>query len=208
MWRDIPRLMRHRQIWGLLLSRISNDGAFYFFVAWLPLYLSQARGFDLRQIALFAWLPFLAADVGSLTGGWLGRWWMGRGCTLDRARKRVIWLGALLVIASLPAGIVDSPYAALALISLAMFAIQAKASSLFSLPADLFPSLRVASVWGLFGAAGSLGAALFSVMAGWVSMHYAWEPVFWLVGITQLLSAAFISWFIPEIAIIEEREVS
>lgn len=199
-------LLRRREVWGLLLSRVMNDGAFYFFVAWLPLYLAQARGFDLLQIAAFAWIPFLASDVGALAGGWLGRHLLKRGWSLDAARKSLIWGGALLVLASLPAGSSDSPAIALALIALAMFAIQAKASSLFALPADLFPSVRVGTVWGLFGAAGSFGAAAFSLAAGWISQNYAYEPVFWAVAITQLLSAVVIAWLVPEIRNLDGTE--
>ena len=85
-----------------------------------------------------------------------------------------------------------------------VFAIRTKASSLFALPADLFPSLQVGTVWGLFGAAGSFGAALFSFAAGWVSQHYAYAPVFVAVVITQSLSAAFVSWLIPRIEAVAE----
>lgn len=203
-WSAILPLLRRRQVWGLLLSRISNDGAFYFFVSFLPLYLAQVQGFDLRQIAAFAWVPFLAADAGALAGGWCGRYLMLRGWSVDAARKSLIWAGALLVVFSLPAATSKSPALALALIALAMFAIQAKASSLFALPADLFPSLRVGTVWGLFGAAGSFGAALFSFAAGWVSQHYAYAPVFVAVVVTQLLSAGFVSWLIPRIEVVAE----
>lgn len=203
-WSGMLALLRHREVWGLLLSRISNDGAFYFFVSFLPLYLAQVQGFDLRQIAAFAWVPFLAADLGALAGGWFGRWLMVRGWSLDAARKLVIWGGAMLVVLTLPAATSESPAIALGLIALAMFAIQAKAASLFALPADLFPSLQVGTVWGLFGAAGSLGAALFSFAAGWVSQHYAYAPVFVAVVVTQLLSAAFVSWLIPRIGVVEE----
>lgn len=204
-WSGILALLRHRQVWGLLLSRISNDGSFYFFVSFLPLYLAQVQGFDIREIAAFAWVPFLAADIGALFGGWIGRQLMLRGWSLDAARKSVIWGGAVLVVLTLPAATSESPAIALALIALAMFAIQAKASSLFALPADLFPSLQVGTVWGLFGAAGSFGAALFSFAAGWVSQHYAYAPVFVAVVVTQLLSAAFVSWLIPRIEVVAKE---
>lgn len=202
-FRSLLGLLRHREVKGLLLARVANDGGFYFFVSWLPLYLAQARGFDLRQIAAFAWMPFLAADVGAVSGGWMGQWLQRRGWTLDAARKTVIWGGALLVVGALPAGTTASPAAALALIALAMFAIQAKASSLFALPADLFPAARVGTVWGLFGAAGSFGAAAFSFMAGWVSQRYAFGPVFVAAAVTQLLSAVFISWLVPRVRVLE-----
>ena len=184
-----------------MLSRFVNDGAFYFYVSWLPLYLAQARGFDLKQIALFAWIPFLAADLGSLAGGWLGTRLINRGMSLDRSRKLLIWGGALLVLMTLPAVRVDSPYLSLALIALAMFAIQGKAANLFALPADLFPAREVGTTWGLFGAVGAFGGMAFNGAAGWVTDASGFGPVFVAVGATQLLSAVFVSIFIPRIAI-------
>jgi ACS family hexuronate transporter-like MFS transporter len=198
-WTEAIGYLRYRQVWGLVLSRFANDGAFYFFVSWLPLYLTQTRGFDMRQIATFAWMPFLAADLGSLTGGGIGRRLMAAGVSLDVARKRLIWTGALLVPLALPALAVDSAGLALALTGMAMFAIQFKAANLFALPADIFPARQVGSIWGLFGAVGSLGGMAFVAAVGWVSEHFSYEPVFWAVGVTQVLSACFISWFIPQI---------
>ena len=94
-WYAFVRFLRYREVWGLMLSRFVSDGAFYFFVAWLPLYLAQERGFDMRAIALFAIIPFLAADIGSLFGGWLGARLIKRGMSVNASRKWVIWLGAL-----------------------------------------------------------------------------------------------------------------
>ncbi len=79
--------LRYRAMWGLMLARFISDGAFYFFVFWLPKYLNEARGFDLKQIGMFAWLPFLASDLGGLTGGWLGAWLAARGWSWSAARQ-------------------------------------------------------------------------------------------------------------------------
>lgn len=203
--RQLLDFLRFRETWGLLLSRFANDGAFYFFVAWLPLYLVQARGFDIRQVAAFAWIPFLAADAGSLIGGWAGGRLIARGWSVDASRKALIWSGAFLVPLTLPAATSESPTVAIALIGLAMFAIQVKASNLFALPVDLFAAREVASIWGLFGAVGSFGGMAFVAAVGWVSDHFSYEPVFWAVGVTQLLSAVFISLLIPRIEPLRSR---
>ncbi|GMW05824.1 MAG: MFS transporter [Gammaproteobacteria bacterium] len=204
-WSVLLGYFRHREVWGLVLSRFSNDGAFYFFVTWLPTYLAQVQGFDLRKIAAFAWIPFLAADIGSLAGGWSAQSLIRRGTSLDAARKRLIWIGALLVVVSLFPLITGSAWIAIAAIGLAMFAIQFKAANLFALPVDLFPPQEVGGVWGLFGAIGSLGGMAFVAAAGWVSEHYAYDPVFWAVGVTQLLSAVFVSLLIPTIAPLDRK---
>ena len=79
--------LSYRAMWGLMLARFISDGAFYFFVFWLPKYLNEARGFDLKQIGMFAWLPFLASDLGGLSGGCLGAWLMQRGWSWSAARQ-------------------------------------------------------------------------------------------------------------------------
>ena len=191
--------LRYREVWGLMLSRFVSDGAFYFFAAWIPLYLTQERGFNLQQIAYSALLPFLAADLGSLFGGWLGVHLIRRGLSVNASRKSIIWAGALLVPFALPAATVDSPYLAIGFICIALFAIQMKASSLFTVPADLFASRDVATTWGMFGAVGSFGGMLFVAAAGYVSEHYSYAPIFAAVGIMHILSAAIVMYFIPDI---------
>ena len=70
-WSEIGAVLRNRNTWGILLGRSLTDPMWWFFVFWLPQYLSDARGFSLKQIAVFSWLPFVAADIGNFTGGWL-----------------------------------------------------------------------------------------------------------------------------------------
>ena len=200
-----PRLidfLGYREVWGLMLSRFVSDGAWYFFLFWVPLYLSSERGFNIIEIGLFAWIPFLASDVGSLAGGWSGQALIRRGMSVNAARKWVIWVGALMVPLALPAVMADSPVLAIALIGGAMFAIQFKASSLFTLPADLFPARDVATVWGLYGAVGSFGGMAFNAMVGWTIDHYSYLPVFATVAVMHIVSAVLVNVFIPRIELI------
>ena len=203
-WYGFVRFLRYREVWGLMLSRLVSDGAFYFFVAWLPLYLSQERNFDMQALAYSVALPFIAADIGSLFGGWLGTRLIRSGWSVNAARKVIIWVAALLVPCALLAVLVDSAAVAIGLICIAMFAIQMKASSHFTIPADLFPAKDVATIWGLFGAVGSLGGALFVVTVGWVTEHYSYTPIFAAVGVMHLISALIIMIMIPSIKQIKQ----
>ena len=203
-WYGFIRFLKYREVWGLMLSRLVSDGAFYFFVAWLPLYLAQERGFDMKALAFSVALPFIAADVGSLFGGWMGTRLIRAGWTVDAARKVIIWVAALLVPCALLAVLADSVVVAIGLICVAMFAIQVKASSHFTIPADLFPAKDVATIWGLFGAVGSLGGTLFVAAAGWVTEHYSYTPIFAAVGVMHIVSAAIIMIMIPDIKQIKQ----
>ena len=199
------QLLGYRQFWGILVARIVSDFPFYFFLFWLPQYLIDIRGFDLRAIALFAWLPWVFADLGALSGGSLSSALVRRGHSINSARKWVIWLGAVLVaMAVVPAFYVESSMVALALICFGLFAIQVKGSVFFTLPTDLFPADRVATVWGVFGAVGSLGGSLLGLLAGFMIQSAGYESVFLLIACLHLISALLLQIFVPRIAMVTQ----
>lgn len=183
---------RYRETWGLALARFTADGAFYFLAFWIPNYLSDVRGFGLKDIAWAAAIPFVFADLGSLLGGYSGQRLIRNGWSVDASRKTMIWIGALFVPLALPAVCVDSAVLAVLLMGLGIFGIQVKSASLFAVPADIFPPTAVATVWGASGAAGSLAAAFSQPVIGWTIDEYSYEPVFVAVALMHIVSAACI----------------
>jgi ACS family hexuronate transporter-like MFS transporter len=181
---------RYRETWGLALARFTADGAFYFLAFWIPNYLSDVRGFGLKEIAWAAAIPFVFADLGSLAGGYVGQRLIRSGWSVDASRKAMIWAGALLVPLALPAVYVNSAVLAVLLMGLGIFGIQVKSASLFAVPADIFPSTAVATVWGASGAAGSLAAAFSQPVIGWTIDRYSYQPVFVAVALMHVVSAA------------------
>ncbi|HYW71212.1 MAG TPA: MFS transporter, partial [Pyrinomonadaceae bacterium] len=65
---SIWKLIQQRKFWGIALPRFLADPTWGTLTFWLPIYLKTVRHFDLKQIAMFAWMPFLAADLGCLCG--------------------------------------------------------------------------------------------------------------------------------------------
>lgn len=193
---------KHKEVWGLALSRFVSDGAFYFFVFWLPSWLADVKGFSLMEIGMFAWIPFILSDIGSFVGGWTSGTLMEKGMSLNASRKWVIWIGAIFVIPVLGCLYIDSPYWAIALISFALFATQFKQAALFTLPIDLFPKKDAASVWGISGSAGSFGAMLFTPIIGWLVDTISYSPVFVIVAFLHIISALVVMAFIPKIKLI------
>ena len=118
-------LLRYRQTWGIVVARFLVDPIWWLYITWLPLYLNKVHGFDLKQIGLFAWVPFVAADAGSLFGGWLSGFLIGRGWTVNAARKAVIGFAALLMPAGIVAAYTPDAMMALALIGVVLFGFQA-----------------------------------------------------------------------------------
>ncbi len=196
-------LFKYKEFWGLLAARLVSDFPFYFFLFWLPQYLIDARGFDLSDIAMFAWLPWIAADLGALTGGSLSSWLVAKGKSINFARKAVIWLGAVMVLITIPAVQTENSYTALALICFGLFAIQTKGSVFFTLPTDLFPAGKVATAWGIFGAVGSLGGSLLGILAGYMIQSSGYNNVFYMIAFLHLLSALLLQIFVPRIRPLE-----
>lgn len=173
-WRD---LLRYRQVWAIVIARFLTDPVWWLYITWLPLYLAQARGFSLKEIGLFAWVPYLAADAGSLFGGWLSGHLIARGWTVDRARKAVIVGGATLMLAGAAAAFVAQPLAALGLIGVVLFGFQVWINNVQTLPSDFFPARTVASVAGLGGTGAGIGSMIFIFTTGWVVDHFSYTPI-------------------------------
>lgn len=190
-WRE---LLRHRQTWSIVAARFLCDPVWWLYITWLPLYLSQARGFSLKEIALFAWVPYLAADAGSLLGGWFSGHLIARGWSVDRARKAVIVAGATLMLAGAGAAFVESPLSALALIGVVLFGFQVWINNVQTLPSDFFPARAVATVAGLGGVGAGIGSMIFIFTTGWVADHFSYTPILVTAALLAPLGTLALFW--------------
>jgi ACS family hexuronate transporter-like MFS transporter len=145
-------------------------------------------------------IPFIAADLGSVVGGFSGTALIRRGFSIDASRKLLMWVGALMVPISLLALRAETPVAALLWIGVGMFGIQVKSASLFTVPADIFNARDLGLAWGLSGAAGSYGGSLFAPLVGYLVANYSYAPVFWIVSVMHILSCVIVMLFLPNIA--------
>lgn len=176
-------LLRYRQTWAIVIARFLVDPVWWLYITWLPLYLSQVHGFDLKQIGLFAWVPYVAADAGSLFGGWLSGFLISRGWSVDKARKAVIGFAALLMPAGIFAAYATDPMVALALIGVVLFGFQVWINNVQTLPSDFFPSGAVGSVAGLGGTGAGIGSIIFIFTTGWVVDNFSYTPILVTAGI-------------------------
>ena len=160
---SIPRILAQRNFWGIALPRFLADPTWGTLTFWVPLYLNTVRHFDLKQIALFAWMPFLAADIGCLFGGVIVAALQKRGVGLINARRWAFTVGACMMTGVAFTGFVQNAYLAIALISLAGFAHQTLSVTVITMSSDLFKRSEVATVTGMAGTFGNLGLLLFSL---------------------------------------------
>ena len=176
-------LLKYRQTWAIVVARFLVDPIWWLYITWLPLFLYQVHGFDLKQIGLFAWVPYVAADAGSLFGGWLSGYLIGRGWTVNGARKAVIAFGALLMPAGIAAAFTPDSMTALILIGVVLFGFQVWINNVQTLPSDFYSSKAVGSVAGLGGTGAGIGSMIFIFSTGWVVDNFSYTPVLVTAGL-------------------------
>ena len=187
---SIRQILGQRNFWGIAIPRLLADPTWGTLTFWLPLYLTSVRGFDLKQIAMFAWLPFLAADLGCMFGGTVSitlQKYFGVG--LINARRGAFTVGALLMTGVAFVGFVDSPYVAVALLSLAGFAHQTLSVTVITMSSDLFKRNEVATVAGMAGTCGNAGVLIFSLLIGSLVTRVGYTPFFIGLAVLDLLGA-------------------
>ncbi len=190
-------LLKRRETWGIVIGRSLTDPIWWFYVFWLPQYLSDTRGFSLKQIAIFAWIPFVAADIGNFAGGLGSGALVKKGMPVLRARKWICIVSCIPLLAGIPAVFVASPTSSLALICVALFGYASWSTMGLTLPSDLFPSELVGSVTGLSGLVAGLSGTLFTLLVGTLVDHFSYAPAFVVAGTAPLLATLSVVFLIP-----------
>jgi ACS family hexuronate transporter-like MFS transporter len=183
-WGEIVKM---RNMQSFVFAKFMSDSAWYFLLFWLPKYLYDARGFDIKHVSYYAWIPYAASGVGSFAGGWFSSWLLRRGCSLDLARKLSLGLCA----AGMPVVMlvsVSPVQTAIVLFSIAFFCQQAWSGLIMTLPTDIFPLPIVGTVAGLIGFGGAIGGAIFSLVAGrMLQIGFTYGTIFIFVGSFHLI---------------------
>ena len=173
-WKELLRL---KQVWGIILARFFGDPIWWLYLIWLPSYLYDVRGFSIKDIGTFAWLPFLASGVGSLSGGWLSGFLIGKGKSVNFSRKIAIILPTLLMVLGVDAIYAPSATQALLIISLVLFGFQFWVNNVQTLASDYFSIHEVGRVTGMAQTGAGLGAICFTMLIGWIVDHFSYSPV-------------------------------
>lgn len=187
------QILRNRQFWGIALPRFLAEPAWGTFNAWIPLFMFKAYGFDLKHIAMFAWMPMLFADLGCIVGGYLPPLFQKYfKVNLIVSRKLVVTMGAVLMIGPGMIGLFASPYAAIALLCVGGFAHQSLSGALITLSSDVFGRNEVATANGLTGMAAWTASTLFALVVGALADTLGFSPLFAALSVFDLLGAIVI----------------
>jgi ACS family hexuronate transporter-like MFS transporter len=162
-------------------ARFFADPVWYFFLFWIPKYLSDSQGLSMSSIAAFAWIPYLSSLAGGLSGGVASSWLVRRGVATIKARLWVMLVSAIMVSSGVLCVYFSRLLWVLMVMSVAAFAMQLWGASVDTLPTDLFPPERIAQTVGFGGLMGAVGGILFTAGTGYVVQHYSYTPV-WIAS--------------------------
>jgi len=184
----LTALLRFRETWGIVVVKFLSDAAWYFYIFWLPKYLLDARGFDIKGVGSVAWIPYAAAGIGCLLGGGLSSWLIHHGRSVNVARKIPLGIAAAAMPWVMLVPHVSVPWC-IVLFSLAFFGHQWWSTLIMILPTDLFPKRAVGTVAGLVGLGGAMGGVVLGQLAGYLLDHgFSYAPVLAIAGSLHIIA--------------------
>ncbi|HBN2077041.1 TPA: MFS transporter [Escherichia coli] len=187
---NIGQLLRQRKFWGIALPRFLAEPAWGTFNAWIPLFMVHTYGFNLKDIAMFAWIPMLFADMGCIIGGYLpGIFQRLFAVNIVVSRKLVVTMGAALMILPGMVGLFSSPFVAIALLCVGGFAHQALSGALITLSSDMFDPSEVATANGFTGMAAWTASTLFALVVGSLADTLGFSPLFSVLAVFDVIGA-------------------
>lgn len=190
---SIKAIASTRRFWGIAITRFLAEPAWQTFNFWIPLYFISVRGMNLKEFAIFGWMPFLAADLGGILGGYLSPFLM-KHCKLNLVNSRIagIATGALLMTSVGFVGYVESPYTAIALFCIGGFAHQMISCLVNTMTTDVFDTREVGTANGLTGMISWMGGLSFSLLIGQLAESVGYTHLFVALGMFDVVGATIL----------------
>ena len=194
------RLLRCRHTWAYVNFKFMTDAMWHWYAAMFPLYLAQHFDLKLRQFGLPLIVVYLIADCGSISGGWFSSYLIKRGYTVTYARKLAMFVCCLATVPVMFVGVSQNLWLVIVLVGLAHAAHQGLTSNLFTTVSDLFPQSAVGTVAGMGGAAGQVGAALMTLLTGYLlATTGSFSALFMIAGSTYLIGWIIFHFMVPRL---------
>ncbi|TRX59519.1 MFS transporter [Fulvivirga sp. M361] len=197
---SMSQILSHRASWAVLVSRFFVEPIWWLFVGWMPIYLADQYGFNVKEIGFFAWVPYVGAALGSLSGGYYAGEQMRKGATVDKARKRTISIGGLIMFLGLVATVLfaDTALVFVIIVAFVLYGFQFVISNIQTIPSDLFQGPSVGSLAGLGGTVGVFSVIIMNFLVPVISA-YSYVPIFLMIAAFVPLGVGSIYWLAKEI---------
>lgn len=188
-------ILSRKESWGVIMASFFLDPIWWLFVGWLPLYLSETYGFGVKEIGLYAWVPYVGAMFGAWFGGLLAQNRISAGWTVNKVRKFVIGLGGLIMLVSLLMTMkAATPVVAVLLMAAILFGFQTAVGNIQTLPSDFYSGESVGSLAGFAGTAAKLAVVGLNFLIPIITVN-SYAPAF-AVGATLAILSVLSVWIL------------
>ena len=190
------QMLSHKESWGVIIASAVIDPIWWLFVLWIPIYLSEVYGMDVKTIGIYGWVPYVGAMLGAWFGGLLAQNRIKLGWSVNNTRKLVITLGCLIMLPALLAmANPGEPVVAVLLMAVILFGFQTAIGNVQTLPSDLFGGKTVGTLSGLSGMAAKLGAVGLTTLVPWLTSGGNYAPAF-VIGAGLAVTAMASVWLL------------
>jgi ACS family hexuronate transporter-like MFS transporter len=204
--KSLREILSHRESWSIVVGRFFLEPIWWLFVGWMPIYLFDVYGFDVKQVGMFAWFPYVGAALGSIAGGWVSGRIISKTNSINKGRKTTILIGGIIMFLGLVATVLfgDTALKFVLIVCMVLFGFQFAIGNVQTLPSDFFSGKSVGSLAGLGGMVG-----VFSVIVmNWVVPKIAaisYTPIFIAIAVFVPLGIGAIYFFARNIKPVEEN---
>lgn len=197
---SLKQILSHKEAWGVVVCRFFLEPIWWLFVGWMPIYLQKTYGFDVKQIGLFAWVPYVGAALGSIAGGWYAGSVIARTQSVDKGRKNAIIIAGVIMFLGLLATIFlgDTPLKFVIIVSFVLFGFQFAIGNIQTLPSDLFDRKSVGTLAGFGGMIGVVSVIIMNFLIP-VITKTSYTPAFIIIAVFVPLGVLSVFTFIKKI---------
>jgi ACS family hexuronate transporter-like MFS transporter len=192
-------ILRTKEAWGLIIIRFLLDPVFYFIMFWIPKYLSEVRSVSFERIGGLFWIPFLALGISNMLGGWLSDKLISGGISVNKARKTIMGIAAVITMFTALTPVVSTVEMAIFLITLFMFAHGFWITNYITVTSEVFGKNGTSTVVGMAGTAGAIAGMLINPLIGKVVENFSYTPLWIMTGILYPLGFMVLLITIPRI---------
>ncbi|WP_078412511.1 MFS transporter [Priestia abyssalis] len=202
-WSQARHLFKYRQFWGIYIGQFAISSTLYFFLTWFPTYLVQEKGITLLKAGFVGSIPYIAAGIGVLVGGYWSDKMVQRGVSVGVARKTPIIIGLLVACSIVLANYTSSTSLVITIMSVAFFA-QGMSAITWTLVSDIAPKELVGLAGGVFNFAANLAAIVTPIVIGFiVSATNSFNGALVFVSVIAFMGALSYIFIVGEIKRIE-----
>ncbi|BCJ85603.1 MFS transporter [Effusibacillus dendaii] len=196
---SVATMLKFRNTWAIIFIKFFQDYLYYLYLTWLPGYLISARHLDLKSVAFYATLPWVAGMLAQPVIGIVSDRLVNAGYDITKVKKTLIVIVQIISVSVIGAAYAESAVTAAWVLVIAMAAESASTAILWSIPQDLAPKGTAGSLGGIMNTAGAVASIVSPALTGYIAQNFGFTAALVLGGCMMAAAAASVIFFLGRI---------